>query len=418
MKKFKYKKSYYRMFSIFISLVMIVVSIPVTSLDASAADEDFSGIWLFNNVKYDKKFIHINNNNSMTDEGEIIELHEYNKYWSLRWYIISVGNGYYKIESVYSDKVLTAPTGYNNDIVTQTTYTGANTQQWRFIKQSDGSYKISPKSNSNCFLVAGPLYDAADQDLEIQSAQSDGTDKWNLIDINYQYHVAIRHYYDFGYVNRFFNVSSDIEDYQEVCSAILSELFNVKVSYSTKLFESSADLCAGDYNTTTSCGHTEAHKTHECLRNDIIFQYGEGNTTTARVIWTGHKLEESQSSYQSGSETIVMTIGMVTDSQNNYSNYSNSYIFNQRILTLLHETSHFLGALDHRCYDSSSYNCGNPGCYKCYVPKEQQGLCVMRDHILDLNTRLVNNNLVGIYCDYCMSSTNDHGIPKHLSEYH
>ena len=124
MKKFKYRRSYYRVFSVFIALVMIVVSVPVISLDTAAADEDFSGIWLFNNVKYDKKYIHINNNNSMTDEGEIIELHEYNKYWALRWYIISVGNGYYKIESVFSDKVLTAPTGYNNDIVTQTTYTG------------------------------------------------------------------------------------------------------------------------------------------------------------------------------------------------------------------------------------------------------------------------------------------------------
>lgn len=415
MRKFKYKKSYFRVFSVFIALVMIVVSIPVTSLDASAADEDFSGIWLFNNVKYDKKYIHINNNNTMTGEGETIELHEYNKYWALRWYIISVGNGYYKIESVYSDKVLTAPTGYNNDIVTQTTYTGANTQQWRFIKQSDGSYKISPKSNSNCFLVAGPLYDKADQDLEIQSAQSDGTDKWNLIDINYQYHVAIRHYYDFGYIDRFFNVSSDIEDYQEVCSAILSELFNVKVSYSAKLFESSADLCAYDYSSVTSCA---THKTRERLRSGMIFQYDIGNLTTARVIWTGHKLEESQSSYQSGSETIVMTIGMVTDSQNNYSNYSNSYIFNQRILTLLHETSHFLGALDHRCNKDPIFNCSNPGCYNCYVLSEQQGLCVMKDPILDWNTRLLNRNWVGIYCNYCMSSTNKHGIPKHLSEHH
>lgn len=417
MKIFKCKKLYYRVFSVFISLVMIVVSIPVTSLDASAADEDFSGIWLFNNVKYDKKYIHINNNNTMTGEGEIIELHEYNKYWALRWYIISLGNGYYKIESVYSNKVLTAPTGYNNDIVTQTTYAGANTQQWRFIQQSDGTYKISPRSNSNYFLAAGPLYTNADQDLEIQTAQNDSRDRWNLININYQYHVAIRHYFDFGYVDRFFNVSSDIEDYQEVCSAILSELFNVKVSYSTKLFESSADLCVYDYNSIASCA---THKTHECLRNDIIFQYGEGNTTTARVIWTGHKLESGIPNFNDDNYTIVMTIDNVV--YPNYTNRSEYEIFIKRIRTLLHELSHHLGAVDHYCYEDPRGNCSNPGdnCYYCDLGKTEEPTCVMssEEFVTDLEYILNYGDLNDIYCVECMSSTHENGIVKHLNDYH
>ena len=417
MKIFKCKKLYYRVFSVFISLVMIVVSVPATSLDASAANEDFSGVWLFNNVKYDKKYIHINNNNSMTDEGEIIELHEYNKYWSLRWYIISVGNGYYKIESVYSDKVLTAPTGYNNDIVTQTTYTGANTQQWRFIQQSDGTYKISPKSNSNYFLAAGAEYTYADQDLEIQTAQNDSRDKWYLIDINYQYHVSVRHYYDEGYVNRFSTVSSGIYDYQEVCSAILSELFNVKVSYSAKRFESSADLCAYDYSSVTSCA---THKTRERLRNDIISQYGTGNTTTARVIWTGHKLESGIPVFNDGNNTIVMTIDNVV--YPNYTNRSEYEISTKRIRTLLHETSHHLGAVDHYCYKDPVGNCSNPGgnCWYCDLDRTNEPTCVMssEEFVTDLADKLQHGNLNNIYCNDCMSNTHPYGIAKHLNDYH
>ncbi len=89
-------------------------------------------------------------------------------------------NGYYKIISTYSDKALTAPTGANNDVVTQTDYTGADTQKWKFIEQSDGTYKISPKSNSNYFMSAGDISLTADQDLEIRTPQSDGGDKWNI----------------------------------------------------------------------------------------------------------------------------------------------------------------------------------------------------------------------------------------------
>lgn len=414
---FKAKKAYYRLFSVFLSVVMIVLSVPIVSIGANAVDEDFSGIWLFNNVKYDTKFIHINNVDD-PGENEIIELHNYNKYWALRWYIISVGGGYYKIESVLSDLVLTAPTGYNNDIVRQTTYTGANTQLWKFIKQSDGTYKISPKSNHNCYLVAGAVSTIADQDLEIGSVQDDSA-KWNLIDINYQYHVSIQHYYDFGYAERFLNVpSSHPSHYQDVCSDILSQLFNVKVTYSTKLFESSADLCSHTDSLNIDCS---TDKTHGKLREDIIDEYGGGNATTARVIWTGHKLEENMSNYQTGSETIVITVNTVADYTPPETSGDIANIFNQRIFTLLHETSHFLGLGDHRCYDESSSDCNNPKecCYRCDMSHTVEPICLMSSHgMLDLKTRLDNGDLSGIYCFVCMSSAYDYSIVNHLSDHH
>ncbi len=129
-------------------------------------------------------------------EREIIELHNFHGYYEQRWNVEHVWNGYYKIISTYSDKALTAPTGANNDVVTQTTYTENVTQRWRFIEQSDGTYKISPESNSNYFMAAGDISSTADQDLEIRTAQSDGGDRWEVK----QTYVSVEFYYDNGFV--------------------------------------------------------------------------------------------------------------------------------------------------------------------------------------------------------------------------
>ena len=142
--------------------------------------ENVSGTYFFNNVEYPNKYVQIDNNNDMLGE-EIIELHNFLGYNYQCWTVDYISNGYYKIISEYSNLELTAPTGYGNDVVTQTSPSSANTHLWKFIKQSDETYEISPKSNSNCFLAAGDESSAADQDLEIRSAQSDGRDEWNLV---------------------------------------------------------------------------------------------------------------------------------------------------------------------------------------------------------------------------------------------
>lgn len=138
------------------------------------------GVYFLNNVEYPNKYVQINNNNSMLDSGEIIELHKFYSYYYQKWEVEHVLDGYYKIISQYSGLELTAPTGYNNDVVTQTTPSSANTHLWKFIKQSDGTYRISPKSNSNYFMAAGAESSAADQDLEIRTTQSDNSDEWYL----------------------------------------------------------------------------------------------------------------------------------------------------------------------------------------------------------------------------------------------
>lgn len=315
---FKIKKAYYRFFSVFLSIVMIVLSVPIMSVDASAVDEDFDGVCLFRNVKYNNKFIHINNNGTMAAEGEIIELHTYNPYWALRWYIISVGNGYYKIESVFSDKVLTAPTGYNNDIVTQTDYAGLNTQQWKFIEQSDGTYKISPKSNHNCYLVAGVESTYADQDLEIDFARSDGSDKWHLR----TNHISVEFYYDQGFVTKaksgsesvsatIANIENNIEDtYFFYVASSFRSIFGIDFRFrSVSNYTSDADNCPHTTGTARCMCITDSNCQLSSFDNPLLNNNGVGFTksvhckslirlrnnlmvnlpeNTARIAYTGH----------------------------------------------------------------------------------------------------------------------------------
>ena len=379
------------------------------------------GRYFFNNVKYPNKYAQINNNNTMLDSGEIIELHPFSEYDYQKWRVVYVANGYYRIVSKYSGLELTAPTGYGNDIVTQTYSSDNNTHLWKFIEQSDGTYKISPKSNSNCFLAAGDISSAADQDLEIRSVQSDGGDKWYLDETNDSYSFNIVHYYDLGYSNRFGNASSGIQDYQNICSAVLSELFNVNVSYSIAPLVSSADSCTGAGNTTISCIHsnddTISHKTQTSLRNDI----GEGDSITTKVIWTGHVLEDNQNSTADpNTHTVVMTIYAVTDSLNNYQNYHPDIIREQRIYTLLHEISHQLGATDHYCYGTTTGNCNNPDgeCWICDKKLTNQPDCIMFERMSNLETKVKNGNFTDIYCYYCMSNVYSKGIAKHLNNHH
>ncbi len=145
------------------------------------------GAYFLKNIKYQNKYVQINNNNDMTASGETIEMHPFYGYYYQRWDIIHVFDQYYKIISQYSDLALTAPTNSNDNLVTQTAYTNATAQRWKFIEQSDGTYKISPESNSNYFLAGGALSSNADQDVEIRTAQSDGSDKWMLRRITLEY---------------------------------------------------------------------------------------------------------------------------------------------------------------------------------------------------------------------------------------
>ena len=146
--------------------------------------------------------------------------------------------------------------------------------------------------------------------------------------------------------------------------------------------------------------------------------YNAGNDTTSKVAWTGHVLESRHSFSYPSQHVIVMSIGMVTDASNN--NETPDVIRDQRIYTLLHETSHQLGAPDHYCYDEDSSNCDNPNndCYRCDHGLSFPPDCIMSSRTYDIEERLLAGNADTLYCDQCKSSTHSKGILTHLEDHH
>ena len=390
--KFKIKKSYYRLFSVLLSLVMILLSVPLMSINANAVDEDFSGVWLFNNVEYRHKYIHINNNNDMKGEGEIIELHTYNKYWALRWYIENAGNGYYKIKSVYSKKYLTAPTGYNNDIVTQTDYTGAYTQLWKFIKQTDGTYKISPRSNLNCFLTAGDLSDIADQDLEIRSNQSDSSDEWYL----FKKVITYTNYYDSIFHS---SLIADIP-YANIFSQVMyAKYFNVGLNTTgtSSSYPTIIDNCPRGVALPcnhSSCG-TSCTSHHKNIINvsDQIY-YGARDSDYIYVLWT-NRLHGTYCLYD---QNISGALAVVYDHRPviHFMNLAVGSSYVQEIcmaITLMHETAHVFGMGE--VYTNSGHDIAN------------DTICIMEQ--FDIQTAAtfyyaVLDEQIPPFCDSCMEA--------------
>lgn len=100
-----------------------------------------------------------------TENRATAQLYMYTGYYSERWQINYLGNGYYSIKAILPT---TLPTPKNmmldarNDCVAgaqvviydQTTYYGelANSLQWRIVRQTNGSYQFIPKRNTGVAL--------------------------------------------------------------------------------------------------------------------------------------------------------------------------------------------------------------------------------------------------------------------------
>ncbi len=114
----------------------------------------------------------------------ILELWEFDGAFDQEWIITYLHNGYYTIISDASGKALTAPTSVNAS-VTQTTYTGATNQQWKFTDVGNGMHRISPRSNESYYLAAGDgVFTTDGRNIEIRNSQSDNKDEWFMCAIS------------------------------------------------------------------------------------------------------------------------------------------------------------------------------------------------------------------------------------------
>lgn len=231
------------------------------------------------------------------------------------------------------------------------------------------------------------------------------------------YSMSVIHYYDAGYSTRFTTALYYISLSQNTVSSILEEVFSLGITPDYNTYQSAADDCkietygsVTSANLTATCGHSTAHLTTAKLRSELVTDKGAGTTTTSKVLWTGHILPGNPSSNSlSSNHTVIITPRHTTDSTT-FTNLSSSEILAESRFSLLHELSHQIGAHDHYCYNSStssSGECSNPYCYKCYGDGIKP-FCAMTYRLI-----LANYEADELYCEGCKNL-----ISSHLSNHH
>lgn len=360
-----------------------------------------------------------------TAVGAIIQQWDFHTGSQAKWMIehVTGSGGYVRIKSVRSNLYVGVDSS-NTALIKQ--YSAQNNYTlWKIGRSTAGNLKLTCKATESGGSVLSIPLSADNNGTDLtQIAYTDDTnyrDEWKIYKCNYA--LTVNHYYDQGYVARFPNALSNMQSYQNVCSRILLELFGLDVSATYSSFTSSADTCTGTpvtlADTVDGCNHSGTdHKTRNCIKDDIVSQFGSGNNTTAKIVWTGHVLESGSSCSYADEHIILIANGTVTDSSNN--NRTDDVIRYQRIYDMLHEISHQFGAPDHYCYDVDSENCNNPtnDCYRCDRNLTVEPDCVMTARKYDLESRLNNGDVDTIYCSQCMSSTHAKGILTHLNDHH
>lgn len=213
------------------------------------------------------------------------------------------------------------------------------------------------------------------------------------------------HYYDQGYNLRFSSASSKIGDYASVLDDVMMANFGLKVCYYIKPYTSVADECkimidgkVSSSNLSTACPQTSGHYSGTCLtsdnvRSDLRKQFGGGGGSVSKAVWIGHKMTDNERSNAIvGKGDIVMTPYGTIDK-------TSAKIREDRIYTLVHETSHQFGVYDHYCADDKKDDnsvCSNKHCSECNGEPIPYG-CIMLDR-----ENIENTPYTALYCDDCI----------------
>lgn len=224
-----------------------------------ASQQDFKitlpideGTYFFNNVKYDDKYMQIDDDVSPSANGAIMELWDFDADDDQRWELDHISDGKYKILSVESGKALTAPSSVNGS-VTQKTYTGATNQLWYITANTNGSYTLT---NSTYYLAAGDgIFTSDGRNVEGRAEQSDAKDEWNLYrqDLNI---VNVEVIYDLGYLSRYSNATTRIQSAMITMQEKFLSEFGIWVNYYTPTsYISYGDQCSTNHS--SICEHAE-----------------------------------------------------------------------------------------------------------------------------------------------------------------
>lgn len=373
--------------------------------------------------------------NNFGTNGAFMELWGYSGKDERRWRFTYLNNGYYKIESVISGKVLAVKAGSENvdgEALIQENYSGATRQQWNLEKLST-SYVLRARSSDSSrppndwCMCAGANVLGISAGLNVEqrrrSDDSDYKDEW-VIECD---QINIKSYFDKAFNLRYgssviYDLLSDIKDiYWKALSvkvnffvpvSIVSTPDNCKIYNSGGVNSSTINnMCpANPSKSSPYCVYFNGNKANndDCenctswkqIYRDFINVY-PGSTKTVSILFTGNKLyDDNGRAYNRSFYWYNYGISI----QEIYDSTADSY--HKRMLScIVHELAHFLGAPDHyheMIEDSkgNTYCRGGDMCNECNGVNARPGWCLM-DSCWRTDLLSCENDM--IFCSDCLA---------------
>ena len=321
---------------------------PYYTITYTLLDEDVipRGEYYLKNEQFDK-FAEIDDNASSTAEGASTEIWKFNADNDQRWNIVYLYNGYYKITSTASGKALTAPTSTESPI-TQKTYTGSTSQHWIIVKNANGSYKISPRTNDSYFISAGSgSISESGRSIQLRVSQSDARDDWSFILVSEYIHWSCntRIYYDATVLYS----EAYMKTAYERATAAFIEKFNFQFKSPTIAYSSLLDVsteCSHAQTSTATCTQLcgdvtscrELHHKSSPRLNTLL---------TSNYCFTYRLVGYALCMYYDGEHISVVGSGNVDGKNATTSTLTSPNL----VASIQHELTHNLGRVDH-CTDN------------------------------------------------------------------
>ena len=209
---------------------------------------------------------------------------------------------------------------------------------------------------------------------------------------DYEYYMTVSHYYDNGYNNNY----SSIQDANNNAAKRLARIFRLRLYSDYYSYTSVADTCSDKKHTPSGCPVNPPCYTPKALREQLVFDKGNGTDIHPKVLWSSHTAAESDSS---DSDSISKTIVILP------MNFSNDYQF-------IHELSHQIGAKDHYCIIKEGV-CVNEYCVDHGIYDSVSATCIMID-----KNQLESATDQAFFCNACKSLINAHLSGHHLIGQH
>ena len=385
------------------------------SMDALIVDED---TYFIKNGHLDK-YIQIDDGDSENDyntQNAILEIWEGTGVSFQKWEFEYLHNGYYKIESYRSGKVIAVKEGNensSNDALVQQTYNGSYRQQWKITITSSGKYKIKPRSSesydTDWVMCIGEGIGGNGRNVEQRSYSNNSIykDEWIILKEQTKY-TMVFNYYDAGYYTYYGETSTasqqKLNEYMETISDRYLSLLDFNVLYvPAEYYHSPIDICKGTVTTSninTLCTHSGTIHTE---RNNVITAFKDNfpeiNNCT-HIYWTEHRITSTATNgdinlnRSCSSEYTIMMLERSSSSDRDLESTG----------VLMHELNHQYGARDHYheladSYDPTSCKFGDI-CSSCGTSPRPSS-CIMNDSRIDIT-------LSTVICSECKREMEDY----------